>query len=107
MKIWDLEKGICEKTIEAHSDKIWALEPIESDNANDTEQRMRYITVGADGQVIVWDDFSKEAHDELLRGRAKKLADLQTLSNFMEQEKYADALALTLDLAQPYQYVSL
>uniref|UniRef100_A0A915DEC9 U3 small nucleolar RNA-associated protein 13 C-terminal domain-containing protein n=1 Tax=Ditylenchus dipsaci TaxID=166011 RepID=A0A915DEC9_9BILA len=71
-------KGICEKTMEAHSDKIWCMEPIErivkseGKSGNTIEEsKMEYVTAGTDGTMI--------------------------------QEKYSDALLLTLDLAQPYQ----
>jgi U3 small nucleolar RNA-associated protein 13 len=98
MKVWNLESGVCDQTIEAHEDKIWHIEPIERARKDD-----EYVTVGADGKIIVWKDVSEEVHLEEARKRAERAANQQTLANFMEQEKYEEALMFALDLAQPFQ----
>lgn len=111
MKIWNLDTGIwsfkflefqflgvCDQTLEAHEDKVWNIQRIERSNQED-----EYITVGADGKIILWEDVSEEVMLEEAKKRAERAANLQTLSNFMDQEKYDEALIFALDLAQPYQ----
>uniref|UniRef100_A0A915D3U4 U3 small nucleolar RNA-associated protein 13 C-terminal domain-containing protein n=1 Tax=Ditylenchus dipsaci TaxID=166011 RepID=A0A915D3U4_9BILA len=52
---------------------------------------MEYVTAGTDGTMIVWQDVSKEAQEDLMK----------------ESREYSDALLLTLDLAQPYQCLTI
>lgn len=113
MKIWDLDKGICDKTIEAHSSKIWWLADIGTTNAlkkeeegekvQEPEVKNCYVTVGSGGQLAIWEDISKLVEEEQAKESAKKLVQQQTLSNYMEQENFIEALILTLDLAKPFQ----
>lgn len=96
---------MCEKTIEAHEDKIWSIRPMECHAVvnGKRERRERYVTVGGDSRVVVWDDVSDEVKTERIKTEAKRLADVQCLQNYLQQERFVDALLLTIDLAQPYQ----
>lgn len=64
---------------------------------------MRYVTVGADGKIVIWEDVTEEAAADRARLQAERLAQLQTLENFLRREKFGEALALTLELDHPYQ----
>lgn len=109
LKIWDLDDGICEKTVEAHEDKIWsiiAIPPSQDDNNEDVEQKnsyWRYVTVGSDSELKIWDDISAEVKTQRIKEEAKRLENAQSLQNYIQQEKFVDALFLTIDLAQPFQ----
>lgn len=107
-----MEKGICDKTIEAHSSKIWWLADIgttsglikeEKEEHQETEANDRYVTVGNEGQLTIWEDISRFVEEKQAKEAAKNLAEEQTLSNYMEQENFVEALILTLDLAKPFQ----
>uniref|UniRef100_A0A914DIJ3 U3 small nucleolar RNA-associated protein 13 C-terminal domain-containing protein n=1 Tax=Acrobeloides nanus TaxID=290746 RepID=A0A914DIJ3_9BILA len=102
MKVWNLETGVCDQTIEAHEDKVWHIELIERARKDD-----EYVTVGADGKIIVWKDVSEEVQLEEARKRAERAANQQTLANFMDQEKYEEALMFALDLAQPFHCLTV
>ncbi|KAI6183587.1 hypothetical protein M3Y97_00504600 [Aphelenchoides bicaudatus] len=126
LKMWTVKSGVCEKTVECHEDKIWALQVIEpSAEALDrmakrkrkmaeTETQLtdfkllpdeyrRYVSAGADGRIIVWSDITEEYAQEQARLAAERMAQVQTLENFIRLEKYEDALKLTLTLDHPYQ----
>ncbi|CAD5213164.1 unnamed protein product [Bursaphelenchus okinawaensis] len=125
LKVWDTKTGVCEKTDEIHSDKIWAIESIppasEALDALDERRREdlekggdgnvelkpeeyeRYVSVGSDGKIIVWADVTDEIAAENARKEAERLAQIQTLENFMRLEKYCEALKLTLELDHPFQ----
>lgn len=113
LKVWDLNNGICEKTIEAHEDKIWsiiAIPPSENNNYEDMEQNeqkkknhFRYVTVGSDSELKIWEDISEEVKTQQIKDETKRLENVQSLQNYIQQNKFAEALILTIDLAQPFQ----
>lgn len=112
LKVWDLNHGICEKTIEAHEEKIWsiiAIPPSQVDNIdemNHNKQKnncFRYVTVGSDSELKIWEDISEEVKKQQIKQEAKRLENVQSLQNYIQQEKFVDALILTIDLAQPFQ----
>lgn len=85
--------------MEAHEEKIWSAEVL----VGKDEEKTKVITAGGDGRIRIWEDVSKEVEEEEAKKLAERTANLQTLSNYIQQEKFADALILTLDLSQPYQ----
>jgi WD40 repeat protein len=110
IKIWDVQKGICEKTEEGHEEKIWslrALPPIEEELSNLAKPKARFATGGADGRLIIWEDKSEELKQKRQKEMAKRATDQQTLTNLLDQDRLFEALVLTLDLDQPFQSVKL
>ena len=103
IKIWDVKKHFCHKTVEAHSDKIWSIRPYTLKN---DPEKCSFMTFGSDGQIVIWEDVSKEAQHMKAQEYSKKVSHQQALSNFLQQERFYDALVLTLDLEQPLQYSS-
>jgi WD40 repeat protein len=46
IKIWDIKTGLCEKTIEAHSEPIRAIQMIETN---------QFISCSSDKSILLWD----------------------------------------------------
>ncbi|KAI6206571.1 WD-REPEATS-REGION domain-containing protein [Aphelenchoides besseyi] len=117
LKAWDVKSGVCEKTVECHEDKIWSIRSIlpsesslkemkrrrraiqERNKSEDKsqqfamrpEEHVRYITAGSDGRIVLWEDVTEEYAAEQARIAAERMAQIQTLENFIRLEKFEDA----------------
>jgi U3 small nucleolar RNA-associated protein 13 len=110
MKIWNWQKGLCDKTVEGHEDKIWSLREMPPNTAGeeqmDTDKpRARFVTGSADGKFAIWEDKSEELKLQRHREQVKKVTDHQTLANLLQKDNYVEALLLALDLNQPFQLI--
>uniref|UniRef100_A0A914XEE8 U3 small nucleolar RNA-associated protein 13 C-terminal domain-containing protein n=1 Tax=Plectus sambesii TaxID=2011161 RepID=A0A914XEE8_9BILA len=94
LKLWTIRSNECTKTIEAHDDKIWALLP--------TADSSKVITGGSDARLLVWDDVSEKERLEAEKKRSERVAQEQQLANLLEQNRFTDALRLTLKLGRPF-----
>lgn len=124
--MWTVKTGVCEKTVECHDDKIWTLQVIEpsaealenlakrkrklAETETDIsglkllpEEHRRYVSAGSDSRIIIWEDVTEEYAAEQARLAAERLAQIQTLENYIRLEKFDEALKLTLTLDHPYQ----
>ncbi|VDK59368.1 unnamed protein product [Gongylonema pulchrum] len=95
LKIWDIAASECISTVEAHDDKIWALQ------ASNNESR--FVTASGDGRIRIWEDVSQKKRDEEARSQAEKARNEQILSNLMDQKRYSEALGFSLTLSRPYR----
>lgn len=70
MKVWTIKTSECVATIEAHDDKGWALCAGTEPKAKDTAP-LNIITGGADSNIILWEDNTKEAEEDKKKGEVK------------------------------------
>ncbi|VDN93960.1 unnamed protein product [Brugia pahangi] len=99
LKIWDIAANECITTVEAHDEKIWALQM--------TNDESRLVTASSDGRIRIWEDISEKKREEEERNRAEKAHSEQVLTNLMQQNHYAEALAFSLTLARPYSCLKI
>ena len=104
LKIWDVNSGICDKTLEGHDDKVWDIVQVSS--SSDSAGLPELVTVGADGKIQVWRDISEEIKVIESKKASERLAQTQALTNFLEQHRYSEALIYAINLNQPLKYVS-
>ncbi|VDO06667.1 unnamed protein product [Brugia timori] len=64
---------------------------------------MLFILASSDGRIRIWEDISEKKREEEERNRAEKAYSEQVLTNLMQQNHYAEALAFSLTLARPYR----
>ncbi|KAL3123022.1 hypothetical protein niasHT_001222 [Heterodera trifolii] len=84
------------------------LPPAEEEKNNSIGlPKMRFMTGAADGQFAIWTDISEEVKAEKRAEQTKRTEDEQRLSNLLDQDRLGDALLLTLDLAQPFQCLTV
>uniref|UniRef100_A0A183CM95 WD_REPEATS_REGION domain-containing protein n=1 Tax=Globodera pallida TaxID=36090 RepID=A0A183CM95_GLOPA len=112
IKLWDVKKGFCVRTEEAHNDKIWSLRALppldETEKSSELRgAKARFMTGGADGQFALWADVSAEVKAAARVVQTKRVEDAQKLANLLEQDRLTEALLLTLDLAQPFQCLTV
>uniref|UniRef100_A0AC34QNC5 U3 small nucleolar RNA-associated protein 13 C-terminal domain-containing protein n=1 Tax=Panagrolaimus sp. JU765 TaxID=591449 RepID=A0AC34QNC5_9BILA len=98
LKLWDVATGVCDKTVEVQDERIWDIVAVEQEDGVPPN----LLTIGGDGNIIYWKDATEELKVQIARDEAKKLAQIQTLSNFIDQGRFAEALVFAIDLKQPY-----
>ncbi|VDN08035.1 unnamed protein product [Thelazia callipaeda] len=94
LKIWDISANECVATLEAHDEKIWALQVTDNEN--------RFVTASSDGRIRIWEDISERKREEEEQSRSEKARNEQVMTNLMQQNRYAEALAFSLTLSRPY-----
>ncbi|KAI6180748.1 hypothetical protein M3Y98_00754600 [Aphelenchoides besseyi] len=117
LKAWDVKSGVCEKTVECHEDKIWSIRSILPSELALKEMKRRRRAIqernkseekksavcNASGRTHVTEEYAAEQ----ARIAAERMAQIQTLENYIRLEKFEDALALTLTLDHPHQSCSI
>lgn len=94
-KLWTIRTNECESTIDAHHDKIWALDLSPCGTA--------LFSGGADSKIAVWRDSTKENDDAAREAEEKNILMEQKLSNHLRNKQYEDALEIALKLDKPNQ----
>ena len=97
VKVWTVRTNECESTLDdAHNNKIWALDVDPCDGK-------RMITGGADAQIVVWDDTTKEQEDANRAEEEEAILVEQRLANHLRHNEYAQALEISLERDKPHQ----
>ena len=99
LKLWTIKNNECESTIDAHDDKVWALDISPCGKA--------LFSGGADSKIAVWRDTTKEREDAVRDAEEKNILMEQRLSNHLRHKQYEQALELALELEKPYQVLKV
>ena len=95
LKLWAVRGSECVCTIDAHEDKVWALDV--SEGAAGCE----LISGSADSVLVRWRDCTAAAEAAASAESQLKNEQQQQLSNAVRIGKHAEALRLALALTQP------
>lgn len=95
LKLWTVKTRQCIQTYDEHDDRLWAL-AVSSDE-------MKLVTGGEDATLIQWKDVTQEEKDKETEEAARIAAEEQTLSNLIQDKKWAKALGIAIRLNQPYR----
>ena len=95
IQLWTIRTNECEHTIDAHEDKIWALDLSSCGTA--------LFSGGADSTISVWKDTTKEQDDAAREAEEKNILMEQKLSNHLRNKQYEEALEIALKLDKPNQ----
>jgi U3 small nucleolar RNA-associated protein 13 len=98
IKLWTIRTNECQCTIDAHDDKIWAL---------DLSPTGTLFSGGADSKIAVWRDTTTENDNEKRKAEEKNILMEQTLSNHLRHKRYDEALELALELDKPQQVLKV
>ena len=99
LKLWTIKNNECESTIDAHDDKVWALDISPCGKA--------LFSGGADSKIAVWRDTTKEREDAVRDAEEKNILMEQRLSNHLRHKQYEQALELALELEKPNQVLKV
>lgn len=95
VRVWALAAAEVIASHEAHTDRIWAL------NAVETEDSLYFVSGGADSRVAAWRDITEEETAKSREQRAGFLLATQKLQNAMRRGAWAEAFQLALHLKHP------
>ena len=95
IKLWTIRTLECEATMDAHSDRVWAL-----DMNNEGDE---IVSGGADSRIVVWADNTKEIEKERYIIEETNLKMEQALANHLRNKEYDKALEMVLTLDKPKQ----
>eukprot|EP00956_Cyclotella_meneghiniana_P014538 scaffold21808_cov29-Cyclotella_meneghiniana.AAC.1 len=93
--LWTIRTNECESTIDAHDDKIWALDISPCGNA--------LFSGGADSKIAVWRDTTREQDDAAREAEENNILMEQKLSNHLRNKRFEEALEIALKLEKPNQ----
>lgn len=94
-QLWTVRTNECESTIDAHDDKIWALDISPCGNT--------LFSGGADSKIAVWRDTTREQDDTAREAEELNILMEQKLSNHLRNKQYEEALEIALTLEKPNQ----
>ena len=94
-QLWTVRTNECESTIDAHDDKIWALDISPCGNT--------LFSGGADSKIAVWRDTTREQDDAAREAEENNILMEQKLSNHLRNKQYEEALEIALKLEKPNQ----
>lgn len=88
LKVWNLKKNTCVGTIQAHQEKLWAL-----DTRSD-----QIVTGAADSNLKVWADCTEEFERNEQDAEAERTKNEMALSNFLYDNDFVKAAELAFKL---------
>ena len=95
LQLWTIRTNECESTIDAHDDKIWALDISPCGSA--------LFSGGADSKIAVWRDTTREQDDAAREAEENNILMEQKLSNHLRNKRFEEALEIALKLEKPNQ----
>lgn len=106
VKIWSLDSGECETTLDNHTDRVWAL-AARPPSAPPSSVGETLISGAGDGVITFWRDTTQLTYSIALQRESERVEQEQRLSNLVHGGKWRDAIALALQLDQPGRLLRL
>jgi U3 small nucleolar RNA-associated protein 13 len=95
LRFWALSASEAIFTLETHTDRVWGLRVAEND------EQLRIVSGGADGTIVVTEDFTAEEAQRMQEERHATVLNEQALGNAIRKGEYAAAFELALSLNHP------
>ena len=97
MRLWNIRSNECVFTLDAHDDKIWAL---------DLEDDM-IVSGGADSRLKMFKDTTKELEEQNREEEEQNILKEQKLANHLRHNEYEQALDIALSMDKPRQVLKV
>jgi len=95
IRLWNIRNNECTFSMDAHGDKIWALD-VSSDGK-------MLVTGAADSRLKVFRDTTKELDEQNRKIEEQNILMEQKLANHLRHKEYEQALDIALDMEKPRQ----
>ncbi|KAH6892281.1 WD40-repeat-containing domain protein [Thelonectria olida] len=99
VKVWDVNTGETEATLDNHEDRVWAV-AVHPDNNT-------IVSGSGDSTVTFWKDTSSETQAAASKAALDLIEQEQELENHMHAGSYREAITLALQLNHPGRLLSL
>mmetsp|Transcript_7549 Transcript_7549/g.22069 ORF Transcript_7549/g.22069 Transcript_7549/m.22069 type:complete len:1079 (+) Transcript_7549:194-3430(+) len=101
LKLWTIRTNECETTLDGHSNKVWAMDLANGDNAD-------FVVSGAaDSRILVWEDTTAQLEDEERAQEAERILLDQKMANHLRHKEYDKALDIALQVDKPRQALKI
>jgi U3 small nucleolar RNA-associated protein 13 len=85
--------------MDAHTDRVWALDI--------TKDGKRMISGGADSQIVIWKDTTREMEQARMAVEEEAILVDQQLANYLRRKEYGDALKISLERDKPHHALKI
>ncbi|MCJ1396023.1 U3 small nucleolar RNA-associated protein 13 [Xylographa bjoerkii] len=99
VKIWDVNTGECDCTLDNHTDRVWAL-TVNPSNGTITSG-------GGDSVVTFWKDTTSSTIAASAAASTARVEQEQQLQNYIHHGSYREAITLALQLNHPARLLAL
>ncbi|KAI5461356.1 WD40-repeat-containing domain protein [Mariannaea sp. PMI_226] len=99
VKVWDVNSGETECTLDNHEDRVWAVAVHPKNNT--------IVSGSGDSTVTFWKDTSSETQAAASKAALELIEQEQELENHMHAGSYREAITLALQLNHPGRLLSL
>ena len=93
MRIWSLQTAQQTETLEAHTERCWAI--------SGQEDLSLIISAGGDGQIVCWEDCTEAVREEEQKNLIEQHMQMQTMNNMMQTKQFKKALEIAVRLGKP------
>lgn len=93
IKLWTIRSSQCESTMDAHSDKVWAMDV--------SLRGETLVSGGGDSKIAVWVDTTRAMEQAANLEKAEAIELDQRLANHLRHKEYSEALAIALQRDKP------
>ncbi|KAI9030358.1 WD40-repeat-containing domain protein [Hyaloraphidium curvatum] len=99
IKVWNMKTSECTTTLDGGEGKVWALAVAKEGEI--------LASGGGDSVLRLWADMTEEESEQKRKEEEERIVKEQDLANFLHRKDYRGAIALAMDLGQPYRLVKL
>ena len=99
VKIWDVNSGECDATLDNHTDRVWALTVNSNNDA--------LISGGGDSVVTFWKNTTSSTIAASTAASTARVEQEQQLQNYIHHGSYREAITLALQLNHPARLLAL
>lgn len=99
VKVWDINSGELETTLDNHTDRVWAIAVHPNNNS--------IVSGGGDSVITFWKDTTTSTNAAAAAESTARVEQDQQLQNYIRNGSYRSAITLALQLNHPQRLLGL